>query len=81
VVGRRDHAVLLVLRRLGLRAGEVAALRLDDVDWRAGQIVVHGKGRPGALSRGGPVTGVPVGQAARQTSWLSASSSARRRLR
>jgi integrase/recombinase XerD len=44
-VGRRDHAVLQVLLRLGLRAGEVAALRLDDIDWRAGQIVVHGKGR------------------------------------
>jgi len=44
-VGRRDHAVLLVLLRLGLRAGEVATLRLDDIDWRAGQIVVHGKGR------------------------------------
>ena len=30
--------------RLGLRAGEVAALTLDDVDWRRGEIVVHGKG-------------------------------------
>ena len=30
--------------RLGLRAGEVAAIALDDVDWRAGEIVVHGKG-------------------------------------
>jgi len=44
-MGRRDHAVLQVLLRLGLRAGEVAALRLDDIDWRAGEIVVHGKGR------------------------------------
>lgn len=43
--GRRDHAVLLLLLRLGLRAGEVAAVRLDDIDWRAGQIVIHGKGR------------------------------------
>lgn len=42
--GRRDYAILLMLLRLGLRAGEVAALRLEDLDWRAGQIVVHGKG-------------------------------------
>ena len=43
VVGRRDFAVLTLLARLGLRVGEVAALSLDDVDWRAGEIVVHGK--------------------------------------
>lgn len=43
-VGRRDHAVLMTLLRLGLRAGEVARLTLDDIDWRAAQIVVHGKG-------------------------------------
>lgn len=43
-VGRRDYAVILVLLRLGLRASEVAALVLDDVDWRAGELVVHGKG-------------------------------------
>jgi integrase/recombinase XerD len=42
--GARDHAVLLVLARLGLRAAEVAGLRLDDVDWRAGEISVRGKG-------------------------------------
>lgn len=42
--GRRDYAVLLLLSRLGMRAGEVAALALDDVDWRAGEIVVRGKG-------------------------------------
>lgn len=42
--GRRDYAVLVVLLRLGLRAGEVAGLVLDDVDWRAGEIVVRGKG-------------------------------------
>src|SRR6266851_5340342 len=41
--GRRDFAVLTVLARLGLRAGEVAALRLGDIDWRAGEIAVHGK--------------------------------------
>jgi site-specific recombinase XerD len=42
--GRRDFAVLTLLARLGLRAGEVAALQLDDVNWRAGTIVVRGKG-------------------------------------
>ncbi len=41
--GRRDQAILLVLARLGLRGGEVAALRLADVDWRAGEVVVRGK--------------------------------------
>ncbi|HET6954564.1 MAG TPA: site-specific integrase [Acidimicrobiales bacterium] len=44
-IGRRDYAILVLLARLGLRAAEVAALRLDDIDWRAGEIVVRGKGR------------------------------------
>jgi site-specific recombinase XerD len=43
--GRRTRAVVLLMVRLGLRVGEVAALRLDDVDWRAGEIVIRGKGR------------------------------------
>jgi integrase/recombinase XerD len=43
-VGRRDYAVLLLLARLGLRAGEVAAMRLDDFDWRRGEFQVRGKG-------------------------------------
>lgn len=42
--GRRDYAIMLLMLRLGLRAGEVAALGLDDLDWRAGELVVHGKG-------------------------------------
>ncbi len=42
--GRRDYAVLVVLVRLGLRASEVAGLRLEDLDWRAGELVVRGKG-------------------------------------
>jgi integrase/recombinase XerD len=41
--GCRDIAILTMLVRLGLRAGEVATLRLDDIDWRAGEIVVRGK--------------------------------------
>lgn len=43
-VGLRDHAVLTVLARLGLRGAEVAALRLSDVDWHTGEFVVRGKG-------------------------------------
>jgi integrase/recombinase XerD len=42
--GRRDYAIVTVLARLGLRAAEVSALTLEDVDWRAGEIVVTGKG-------------------------------------
>jgi integrase/recombinase XerD len=42
-IGRRDFAILTVLARLGLRAKEVTALRVDDIDWRAGEITVRGK--------------------------------------
>lgn len=42
--GRRDFAVLLVLTRLGLRAGEVAAIELEDIDWRRGELLVRSKG-------------------------------------
>lgn len=42
--GRRDCAILLLLARLGLRASEVVALRLDDIDWAAGTFIVRGKG-------------------------------------
>lgn len=42
--GRRDHAVLLLLSRLGLRASEVVAIELEDLRWREGEIVVRGKG-------------------------------------
>jgi site-specific recombinase XerD len=44
-VGRRDYAILLLLARLGLRASEVIALELDDIDWRGGVLTVRGKGR------------------------------------
>jgi integrase/recombinase XerD len=43
-VGRRNFAVLIVLARLGLRAGEVAAIELEDIDWRRGELLVRGKG-------------------------------------
>lgn len=45
VTGRRNHAIVLILARLGLRAAEVGALQLGDLDWRAGQLVVRGKAR------------------------------------
>ena len=44
LAGLRDRAILTVLARLGLRGAEVAGLELADVDWRAGEIVVRGKG-------------------------------------
>jgi site-specific recombinase XerD len=43
-VGKRDYAILLLLARLGLRAGEVACLTFDDIDWRAGELLIRGKG-------------------------------------
>ncbi|MDR2985348.1 MAG: tyrosine-type recombinase/integrase [Nocardiopsaceae bacterium] len=43
-VGMRDHAILTLLARLGLRGGEVAGLQIGDIDWRAGEITVTGKG-------------------------------------
>ncbi len=69
--GRRDFAILMLLVRLGLRAGEVRSLNLEDIDWRAGELVVRGKGNraerlplisqvgqaiAGYLRRGRPVT-------------------------
>lgn len=42
--GRRDYAIVLILLRLGLRSAEVASLTLDDLDWRVGEVLVHGKG-------------------------------------
>lgn len=43
-LGCRDYAILMLLSRLGLRNGEVSRLRLDDIDWQAGQLLVRGKG-------------------------------------
>lgn len=57
-IGARDRAVVLVLVRLGLRAGEVARLGLDDIDWANGHLKVTGKGREHTL----PIP-VDVGQA------------------
>ncbi len=46
-VGRRDYAILLLLARMGLRACEVSAVELEDIDWRDGEIFVRGKGSRG----------------------------------
>lgn len=43
--GARDYAMLLLMARLGLRAVEVIAIQLDDIDWRAGELTVRGKGK------------------------------------
>ncbi len=57
-IGARDRAVVMTLVRLGLRAGEAARLRLDDIDWASGLLKVTGKGREHTL----PLP-VDVGQA------------------
>ena len=57
-IGTRDRALVLMLVRLGLRAGEAAHLMLDDIDWASGQVTVTGKGREHVL----PLP-VDVGQA------------------
>jgi site-specific recombinase XerC len=44
-VGVRDRAVITMLARLGLRAGEVAGMALGDIDWAAGRLTVVGKGQ------------------------------------
>ena len=62
-IGARDRAVVMILVRLGLRAGEVARLNLDDIDWANGRLKVTGKGREHVL----PLP-VDVGQAL--AAWL-----------
>ncbi|UVI36421.1 tyrosine-type recombinase/integrase [Brevibacterium spongiae] len=57
-IGARDRAVVMILVRLGLRAGEVARLSLDDIDWANGLLKVTGKGREHRL----PIP-IDVGQA------------------
>jgi site-specific recombinase XerD len=44
-MGARDRAILLLLARLGLRAGDIVRLRLGDIDWKEADIHVAGKGR------------------------------------
>jgi site-specific recombinase XerD len=44
-MGRRDRAILLLLARLGLRAGDILSLHLADIDWQQATLSVRGKGR------------------------------------
>lgn len=43
LIGQRDYVVLLLLARLGLRAGDVVHMTLDDIDWEVGELIVRGK--------------------------------------
>lgn len=43
-VGQRDYTILLLLARLGLRAGEIVAMTLDDINWDVGELIIRGKG-------------------------------------
>ena len=43
-IGRRDFAIVVLMGRLGVRCGEIAGLMLDDIDWRAGELLIYGKG-------------------------------------
>lgn len=43
VRGKRDYAILLLLARLGLRAGEIVALQLDDIDWANAELAIRSK--------------------------------------
>jgi integrase/recombinase XerD len=44
-LGRRNYAMVVLLARLGLRAREVIDIRIDDIDWRAGELLIRGKGQ------------------------------------
>lgn len=44
-LGLRDRAIILLLLRLGLRAGDIASMRLVDIDWQEATLLVRGKGR------------------------------------
>jgi site-specific recombinase XerD len=59
-LGRRDHAIVLMLARLGLRASEVAALTLDDIDWRSGTMLIHANGRQEARMPMPPDVGAAI---------------------
>ena len=59
-MGRRDYAILMMLAKLGLRAGEVATLTLDDIDWRSGEMLIRAKGRQRARMPMPPDVGAAV---------------------
>jgi site-specific recombinase XerD len=59
-LGRRDYAILMMLAKLGMRAGEVATLSLDDIDWRSGEMLIRAKGRQRARMPIPPDVGAAV---------------------
>jgi len=59
-MGRRDYAILMMLAKLGFRADEVATLMLDDIDWRAGEMLLSAKGRQRARMPIPPDVGAAV---------------------
>lgn len=59
-LGRRNYAILTLLAKLGLRASEVATLTLDDIDWRAGEMHIHAKGRQRTRMPMPPDVGVAI---------------------
>lgn len=59
-LGRRDYAILMMLAKLGMRAGEVATLTLDDIDWRSGEMLIRAKGRQRARMPIPPDVGAAV---------------------
>jgi site-specific recombinase XerD len=59
-LGRRDHAILMMLAKLGMRADEVATLTLDDIDWRSGEMLIRAKGRQRARMPIPPNVGAAV---------------------
>jgi site-specific recombinase XerD len=59
-LGLRDYAILMMLAKLGMRAGEIAALTLDDMDWRTGEMLIHAKGRQRARMPIPPDVGAAV---------------------
>ena len=81
--GRRDLAMLTLLARMGLRAGEVAGLRLDDIDWRRGEITIAGKGnrrdRLPLPADAGEVVAAYLRDGRRPLRWTAACSSGSRR--
>jgi integrase/recombinase XerD len=81
--GRRDLAMLTLMARMGLRAGEVAGLRLDDIDWRRGQITIRGRAIAATCFRCQPtrarLSRPTCWMAGRRRRWTAACSSASRR--
>jgi site-specific recombinase XerD len=59
-LGLRDYAILMMLAKLGMRAGEIVALTLDDMDWRTGEMLIHAKGRQRARMPIPPDVGAAV---------------------